>query len=301
MGYKRYESEYTSLTNYDISILKLICQYFLEDYCMKINKVVQKHKHYPAYLTEITHPPKQLYFIGEPLEDYLPAVTIVGSRKVTNYGEQVTYRLAYDLAKLGITIVSGLALGVDGIAHQGALDAGGRTIAVLASGLDQVTPTTHRNLAIQILRKHGTIISEYEPGMPALKQNFIARNRIVSGLSDMVIITESAQHGGSLATANFALDQNKLIGAIPGNVTSSQSAGTNNLIKSGATPITSAQDALDALNIRSTPKVAQEIFGDTKEEQIILDIMKQGITALEQIQVHSELDPAIFSQSLTML
>jgi len=268
---------------------------------MKINKVVKKHKQYPPYLLEITSIPKQIYYIGEPPENYLPAVSIVGSRKITPYGKEVTYRLAYDLAKQGVAIISGLALGVDGMAHQGALDAGGRTIAVLAGALDEVTPASHRNLAIQILRKHGTILSEYAAGTPSLKQNFIARNRIISALSDMVIITESAESGGSLKTASFALEQNKLVGAIPGNVTSSQSIGTNNLIKSGAVPITSVQDVLDALGVQSKQKAREEVFGDTKEEQVILSIMKEGITELNQIQQSSKLDPVTFSQTFTML
>lgn len=268
---------------------------------MKINKVVKKHKQYPPYLLEISSVPKQIYYLGEPLVDYLPAVSIVGSRKITRYGEEVTYKLAYDLAKQGITIISGLALGVDGVAHKGALDAGGRTIAVLAGGLDEITPASHRNLAIDILRKHGTILSEYEPGTASFKQNFIARNRIVSALSDMVIITESAEAGGSLKTASFALEQGKLVGAIPGNITSSQSIGTNNLIRSGAIPITSAQDILDALGLQASEKAREEVFGDTKEEQIIIDIIKEGITDLDQIQIKSELEPAVFSQTITML
>lgn len=268
---------------------------------MKINKVTKLHKRFPQYLLEITSVPKELFYLGEPPEEYLPAVTIVGARKITRYGEEVTYRLAYDLAKQGITIISGLALGVDGVAHRGALDAVGRTIAVLAGGLDEITPPRHRNLAIEILQKGGTIMSEYPAGTAALKQNFIARNRLVSALSDMTIITESAESGGSLATANFALEQNKLIGAVPGNITSSQSVGTNNLIKTGATPVTSAQDVLDALGLQSEERARQEVFGDTKEEQIILDIMKEGITELDQIQINSELDPATFSRSITML
>ncbi len=268
---------------------------------MKINKIIKNHKQYPPYLLEIASQPKELYYIGEPPEDYLPAVTIVGARKITAYGKDITYKLAYDLAKQGITIISGLALGVDGVAHQGAIDAGGRTIAVLAGGLDEITPPSHRNLAIEILKKHGTIMSEYPAGTPSLKQHFIARNRIVSALSDMVIIAESAESGGSLATANFALEQNKLVGAVPGNVTSSQSVGTNNLIKSGAIPITMAQDVLDALGLQASEKAREEVFGDTKEEQIIIDIMKQGITELDQIQIKSELEPSVFSQTITML
>ncbi len=268
---------------------------------MNINKVLKNHKQYPPYLLEISAPPKQLFYIGEPITDYLPAVTIVGSRKLTSYGKDVTYRLAYDLAKQGITIISGLALGADGVAHQGAIEAGGRTIAILANGLDQITPRSHRNLAINLLKKGGTIVSEYETGMPALKQNFVARNRIISALSDMTIITESAQAGGSLRTANFAVEQNKIVGAIPGNITSSQSIGTNNLLKSGASPITCAQDVLHLLGIASKEKAREDVFGDSKEEQIIIDLMKAGITELDELQQKSQLKPSIFSQTITML
>lgn len=268
---------------------------------MKINNITKQHKQYPVYLHEISSAPKELFYLGEPLEDYLPAVTIVGSRKLTRYGREITYRLAYDLARQGITIVSGLALGADGAAHRGALDANGRTIAILANGLDEIYPASHRNLAIEILQKQGTILSEYTAGTPALKQHFIARNRIVSALSDMVIITESAERGGSLATANFALEQNKLIGAVPGNITSGQSVGTNNLIKAGAHLITDAADVLHLLGMQTNEKLREEIFGDTKEEQIIIDIIKEGTTDLNHIQAQSGLDPALFSQTITML
>lgn len=268
---------------------------------MKINKVTKQHKHYPSYLKDITYPPKELFYIGEPLDGYLPAVTIVGSRKLSSYGEEVTYRLAYDLAQQGITVVSGLALGADGAAHRGAIAAGGYTVAVLACGLDTIYPASHRQLAIDLLKQGGTILSEYPEGTPALKQHFIARNRIVAALSDMVIVTEAAENSGSLITANYALEQNKLVGAMPGNITSSLSAGTNNLIKTGATPITGAQDVLDALGIKAGGKARQEVFGDTKEEQIIIDIMKTGITELDQIQRKSELEPSTFSQTITML
>lgn len=268
---------------------------------MKINKITKQHKHFPAYLREISSVPKQLFYLGEPLEDYLPAATIVGSRKLSAYGRGVTYQLAYELAKQGVTIISGLALGADGVAHQAAIDAGGRTIAVLACGLDEMYPASHRNLAIDILRKHGTIVSEYPEKTPSLKQHFIARNRIVSALSDMVIVTEAAEASGSLVTANFALEQNKLVGAVPGNITSSLSVGTNNLLKSGAQLITSAQDVLNALGLQASKRTREEVFGDTKEEQTIIDIMKEGVTELDQIQLKSELDPAVFGQTITML
>lgn len=268
---------------------------------MKINNITKKHKQYPPYLKEIAHPPKQLFILGEPLDDYLPAVTIVGSRKLTTYGKELTYRLAYDLAGQGVTIISGLALGADGVAHEAALDAGGRTIAVLAGGLDSIHPRCHRNLAIRLLKQGGTLISEYPEGVPPLKQNFVARNRLVAGMSDIALITEAAEASGSLITARFALEQNKLVCAVPGPVTSGQSVGTNNLIKSGASLVSTAQDILDLLGIEAQSKERQAVFGDTKEEQIVIDLMQEGITALEELQIRSKLDPATFNQTITML
>ena len=170
----------------------------------------------------------------------------------------------------------------------------------LASSRAVLNPD-EKELGVCVVDMGGTIISEYEPGMPALKQNFVARNRIISALSDMTIITESAEAGGSLRTASFAVEQNKIVGAIPGNITSSQSIGTNNLIKSGATPITCAQDVLNALGIASEQKAREDVFGDNKEEQLIIDLMKDGVTELDEIQQKSQLDPSIFSQTITML
>lgn len=268
---------------------------------MKINIITKKHKQYPPYLLEIAYPPKQLFVLGEPLDSYTPAVTIVGSRKLSNYGKEVTYRLAFDLARAGITIISGLALGADGVVHQAALDARGRTIAILAGGLDSIHPRSHRNLAINILKQRGTILSEYPEGMPPMKQNFVARNRLVAGISDIVIVTEATEASGSLITARFAIEQNKTVCAVPGPINSPGSVGTNNLLKSGAHVVTEAQDVLNLLGIESEAKARQEVFGDTKEEQIIIDLMKSGITALEELQQKSDLDPAIFSQTITML
>lgn len=268
---------------------------------MKINIITKKHKQYPPYFLEIAHPPKQLFALGEPLDDYTPAVTIVGSRKLSTYGKEVTYRLAYDLAQAGITVVSGLALGADGIAHQAALDARGRTIAILAGGLDSIHPSSHRNLAINILKQKGTILSEYPEGTAPLKQNFVARNRLVAGISDIVIITEATEASGSLITARFAIEQDKTICAVPGPINSPGSVGTNNLLKSGAHVVTEAQDVLNLLGVESEIKARQEVFGDTKEEQTIIDLMKSGTTALEELQQKSDLDPAIFSQTITML
>lgn len=268
---------------------------------MKIKNIAKNHKQYPNYFHEIAHPPKDLFILGEDISDYLPAVTIVGSRKITPYGREITYKLACELAQAGVTVVSGLALGVDAVAHQAALDAGGRTIAVLAGGLDSIHPRSHRNLAIEILKKGGSLISEYPAGTPPLKQNFVARNRLVAALSDVVLITEAAEASGSLITAKFGIEQNKTVAAVPGLITSSQSVGTNNLIKSGAVPVTEAEDILQILGIQAEERNKEEVFGDTAEEQIIIDLMQTGITALEELQLQSKLDPAVFNQTITML
>lgn len=268
---------------------------------MKVQKITKNHKHYPAYLKEITYPPKELYLLGQPLIDYLPAATIVGARKLSTYGQAITHQLAYDLARAGITIISGLALGADGVAHRAALEAGGRTMAVLAGGLDKIYPASHRNLAIDILRSGGSLLSEYPEGMPSLKQHFIARNRLVTGLSDIVIITEAAEKSGSLVSASYGVEQNKLVGAVPGPVTAGGSQGTNSLLKSGAHVITDAQDVLDLLGIKAKQQSRAEVMGDTPEEQAIIDLLKSGVSSLEDLQEKSGLDPSVFSQTMTML
>ncbi len=230
-----------------------------------------------------------------------PRIAIVGSRKVTAYGRSVTNQLAGELAKAGVVVVSGLALGIDGIAHRAALDAGGLTIAVLAGGLDKIYPSNHEQLAKQIVGQGGALISEYPVGVPSLRYNFIERNRIVSGLSSAVLITEAAEKSGTLHTATFALEQGREVLAVPGNITSPQSAGTNRLIKSGATPVTCVEDVFRALGIQSPTKLRLRPRGATPEEQAIIDLLvageSDGIVLLEK----SALEVVRFNQSLTML
>ncbi len=268
---------------------------------MKINKVTQNDKLFPTALKNIPSSPKLLYVLGDlkPLK-HTKVVGIVGSRAVTPYGQQTTTRLAEELTRRGIAIVSGLALGVDALAHRAATQQGGYTIAVLANGLDTIQPSSNRSLALKILELGGAIISEYPEGTPGLKQNFVARNRLVSGLSDGLLITEATERSGSLHTANFALEQGKVVMAVPGNITSGNSAGTNNLIKTGAVPVTDVNDILSALNLESgTTNVS--VMGANAEEAIILELMKRGITDINELQKSSELPPEQFSQTMTML
>lgn len=268
---------------------------------MKINKVSQNDSAYPLKLRDIATPPKQLYVLGdlEPLQ-HTRVISVVGSRAVTPYGKQITAMLAGDIAQRGLAVVSGLALGVDALAHRAALDAGGYTVAVLANGLDTIQPPTNRELALRILRSGGAIISEYPEETTAQKQNFVARNRIVSGLCDGLLITEASEKSGSLHTANFALEQGKTVMAVPGNITSNTSRGTNNLIKTGAVPVTDAADILFALKLEATTgNVA--VLPANAEEAAILDQMKNGMTDINQLQQSSKLTPELFNQTITML
>lgn len=257
----------------------------------------------PNSLKVINSPPKQLFYRGQNINLLLKnkkSVSIVGSRKPTLYGREVTNKIARELSSYDVIITSGLALGVDGIAHQATLDAGGTTIAVLPCGIDQIYPSTHKILAKKILESGGSLVSEYPERTTAQKQNFIARNRLVSGLSDILIITEAAEKSGTLHTANFALAQGKTVMAVPGPITSPLSKGTNNLIKSGAAPITDISDILFTLEI-SANKTKTQINAKNEQEYIILSLISSGVSDGHELQLKSQIDPQIFNQTLTML
>jgi len=256
---------------------------------------------FPEYLRNIPVAPKQLYYLGD-LENLLdkPRLAIVGSRKVSAYGRAVTLRLGKEAAEQGIVVVSGLALGVDGLAHQGALEANGQTIAVLPCGLDRIYPATHRELAKDILAKGGALVTEYPFDTEPYQVNFLARNRIISGMSDSVLITEAALRSGSLNTANHALEQGRVVMAVPGNITSELSAGTNNLIKAGAVPITELADILSAMNL-SARQVTEAPLGTTPEETALLVLLYGGTSDASELLLKSELETHIFNQTLTML
>ena len=268
---------------------------------MKITPITANDPSFPAALSAIPDPPKTLYVLGN-LSAALaaPCLAVVGSRKVTPYGRAVTTKLVEEVAGKGVTVISGLALGVDALAHQAALTVGGVTVAVLPCGLDTPYPATHRQLARQIIKQGGALISEYPEGTPPLQHHFIARNRLVSGLSHGVLITEAAEKSGTLHTANFALEQGKAVMAVPGNITSLYSAGTNMLIKTGAAPITKADDILQELGVTSGQQQLA-VLGANQQEATILELLEQGITEGSELQLISRLDPASFNQTLTML
>lgn len=203
---------------------------------------------YPRRLKEITQPPPVLYVRGDLTPEDEWAVAIVGTRRMTAYGRQVTEEIAGTLARSGVTVISGLARGVDAAAHQAALNSGGRTIAVLGSGVDRIYPAENRRLAEQIIDQ-GTVISDYAPGTPPEASNFPPRNRIISGLSMAVVVTEAGQRSGALITAAFAADQGRDVFAVPGNIMSPQSRGTNRLVQDGAHLLLKPQDVLEVLDL----------------------------------------------------
>ncbi len=270
---------------------------------MNIKKLTLSSSDFPGVLRDIPSPPQTLFQLGAPLNGLMkrPRVAIVGSRSVSAYGRQATTRLAGELAEQGIVIVSGLALGVDCLAHRAALKAGGAAIAVLPGPLDRIVPATNGRLANAILEQGGALVSEYESGTRAYKQNFIARNRLMSGLAQAVLITEAAEKSGSLHTANFALQQGREVLAVPGSIFSPGSAGTNNLIKAGAAPATSYLDVLHALGVQPHQTPVREVKGRNAHEQAVLDLMLLGVTGGDQLLDGSRLSASEFNQALTML
>lgn len=269
---------------------------------MFVNKLSSDQSNFPDKLRLIPSPPSSLFVRGDiSALAKKPTVSIVGSRAVSSYGKEITHKLAFSLAAKGICIVSGLALGTDAIAHRAAIEVGGYTAAVLPSSTEKVYPATNRQLAKQILDSGGALLSEYEGEMESFRSNFIARNRLVAGLADVLLITEAGERSGTLHTANFALDQGKTVMAVPGNITSPTSKGTNNLIKAGAIPVTSVDDVLQALGITDKPAEQLEILAANKEEETILELLKTGVTDSSVLLERCELNTSLFNQTLTML
>ena len=266
----------------------------------KVKKLTLNNTYLTEVLQGVAQPPTELYIQG-PLEEFLasPRVALVGSRKVTPYGRAVTIKIARELAERGVVIVSGLALGTDSIAHAAALEVGGKTIAVLPSSLTDIYPRTHHSLARQILQTNNVLVSEYSQDGTPHKHQFIARNRLIAGLSQAVLIPEAAEKSGSLHTASFALEEGKMVLAVPGNITSEFSRGTNNLIKAVATPVTSVSDVLEALGLSVQPQTAPA--GRSDEETIILQLLYAGTSDASELQLQSNIEAALFNQTLTML
>lgn len=267
----------------------------------KINATRPQSADFLSPLINIPEPPDKLYYRGRLPEKRPPTVAIVGSRKPTKYGKNIGYKIAYDLAKKGVIVVSGLALGIDAIAHTATLDASGTTVAVLASPVSQVTPRTNHQLGQRILDSGGVIISETNSQQPIQPHYFLKRNRLVSGLADAVIVIEAAARSGTLSTAAHALDQGRSVFAVPGNIDSPLSAGCNKLIQQGAMPLLSIDDVLHDIAPASTTTQATLPLGSTPLETAIIRLLADGMSDGEELLAACQATPAAFSQALTML
>jgi len=273
--------------------------------------LVRGGKGYPSILNEIYDPPLILYCRGQIEVLDLPALAIVGTRRPTFYGLQMAQGLAFDLAKRELAIVSGLARGIDAAAHRGCLEAAGRTIAVLGCGIDVVYPREHRQLTQQIAES-GLLLSEFPPGTSPAPQNFPVRNRIISGLSLGTVIVEASEYSGSLITARLAMEQNREVFAIPGNLTSPQSFGPNYLIKQGAKLVQVWRDIVEELpaEVRhrilakedTRPHQISELDFSTPEESKILEMLAYDqATQFDRILQKSGMTVPYLSESLLNL
>jgi len=258
---------------------------------------------YPVRLREIPNPPPVLYVKGSLAESDQWALAVIGTRRATAYGKEATRVFASELAANGVTIVSGLARGIDAVAHQAALDAGGRTIAVLGNGIDQLYPPEHRKLAERIIES-GALVCDYPPGTRPEAGNFPPRNRIINGLSLGVLIVEAPETSGALITADFAAEQGRDVFAMPGNVFAKSSTGTNKLLRDGAIMALSTQDVLEELNMTM---VAQHIEAraiippQNETKKSVLDLLSSEPVHIDEIGRQTGLPIDKVSSALAMM
>lgn len=241
---------------------------------------------YPKNLAQIYDPPTVLYYKGEILPSDEKAIGVVGTRKMTGYGRIVTEQFVKDLVSAGLTIVSGLARGVDGLAHQKTIELKGRTIAVLGGGLNHIFPPEHRNLAEKISSGFGAVMTEFPPDYPSLPGNFPSRNRIIAGLSKAILVTEAAQDSGSLITARLGLEAGRDIFAVPGPVTSSLSRGPINLIKEGARAVFDPKEVLDEMGVIGVQAPAirlQSLNNLSENEKLVLECLENENKHIDEI------------------
>lgn len=257
---------------------------------------------YPRRLKEIDQPPPVLYLRDnlQPEDEW--AVAIVGTRGITAYGRQVTAEIASVLARRGVTVISGLARGVDAEAHKATLNAGGRTLAVLGSGVDQIYPPEHRQLADQIIAS-GALMSDYAPGTPPDGVNFPPRNRIISGLSMAVIVIEAGERSGALITAEFAADQGREVFAVPGNINAPKSVGCNRLIHQGARPLLTPEDVLESLDLASfqQQRVARAVLPKDEVEARLLSVLTREPMHVDDIRARVDMPIEKVSATLALM
>ena len=294
-------AEEFAATREEIDPEKLIAK--LKEEGVKV--ITIKDESYPKLLAEIYNPPLLLYCRGEfDLKDDF-TLAVVGTRKYTNYGKQTTDYLVKELARNNLTIVSGLALGIDCLAHLATLEAGGKTIAVLGSGLDRqnIYPSQNRYLAEKIIAGGGAIISELPLGTPPLRHNFPQRNRLISGLCLGTLIIEAGEKSGALITAAYALEQNREVFAVPGSIHSPASAGPNKLIKEGAKVVTSAADIIETLNLtQATAYIsAKKIMPEGENEKKIISLLSFEPIHIDELVRASGLDTGVANSTLVIM
>jgi DNA processing protein len=267
---------------------------------MKSNTFTTDEHKYLQRLKMVALKPEIVYALGELPAASRLSVAIVGTRRPTLYGKKVSFDFAYSLAQQGITIVSGLAYGIDSAAHKGALAANGHTVAVVAHGLNSIYPLGHTQLAQQIVMQGGCIISEYPDGTPVMKHRFLERNRLVSGLADVLLVIEAGEQSGTSSTIQYALEQGKEVFAVPGPITSSASKGTNRLIQQGAHPALSPQDILEVI-APGRKVVDKPPTGDTEAETLLLTLIYKGVADTDTLMNTSALDSSTYAQTITIL
>ena len=263
-------------------------------------RLARSDSRFPRRLKAIFDPPPSLYLRGSGEAELLDrrAVAVVGARSCSPYGAQVARMLGRELAAAGLLVVSGLARGIDGEAHRGALEAGGQTVGVLGCGIDRDYPAVNASLSRR-MEDGGLVVSEYEPGVEPAPWRFPARNRIIAGLSEAVVVVEARERSGALITADFALEEGREVFAVPGEITSALSMGTNALLRLGATPLTAAGDVLEALGIE---RAAAPDDPDVSEAaQKVLVLVRDGPVAPDELTARASLDAGAVSVALTEL
>lgn len=260
-------------------------------------------KNYPGILKEVYDCPAILYIKGDAKVLGTPALGVVGSRKYSNYGKTNSYKLSKECAESGLTIISGLALGIDAFAHQATLDANGKTVGVLGCGLDNIYPVSNFHLGQEIIEKGGAIVSEFPIGVPPMKQNFPARNRIIAGLSRGVLVIEAAEKSGALITAYQAVEYNREVFALPGNIDNENSVGTNTLIQQGAKLVITVDDILKELNIEkvNNHQKMKEFIPESEDEKIIIEVLSGKDCLIDELIRQSNLNIVAVNSTLTIL
>ena len=298
LGQKTIENFLVFRRDFDLS------SYFLRLKNLGVNSLILEDKNYPENLKRIDNSPFVLYLLGNLEPKDVLSLGVVGTRKITSYGKEVTEKLVGDLVASGLTIVSGLCYGVDYIAHTTALELGGRTIGVWAGGLDTLNLGFRKYLVEKIIHsKQGAIVSEYSLGFHPLRTTFPQRNRIISGLSLGVLVTEAADDSGSLITAQCATEQGRKVFAVPGPITSSQTAGTAKLLKSKAILVYDVKDVLEELQIEKKIKgfEAKQVLPDNDKEGKILDLLKNENLDIDEIAKITKMEVAKISSLLSMM